>query len=699
MGLRDTVARIKSARVQGVQGDAVPGVPTAAGRPKSDRAAVVGEGPTTASALATAATTAVAPAPWVASEDADAGVAAAGVAANVSLGSQVTITQGGLRQNIERRRQAVAAAASAPSVPLRSTQPASLTDDSWLFPSLSRPKRSPQPAPLAAAAGPAAQGGTTAGTAAASEGGNGGGEGAGTARAAQQTQQAEQDLLERERSLAKAAVVLGLSPDRGRLGAGGGTAAAMEDDLFDFDATEALRAQRAQRQQGAGGGRASGRARQAGQQKQQQQLGAEDQGGGQGDLDGDGPGHRGGGGAGSARKGRAAQGGRRGRQGKAGKQSAGEGEGGGRGAAASRGRKRKAVGAQQAEHAGEAGAAGGSQASGAPRGKAPGGGGKRVRKGAAAQRPGAGDDGVDDGEDESSEAAAAESALLSGLDSLLLQGAAGGRGTATGAAGGAGGAGTAGRHDAAGTAAAVAAAGAEGGVGVARPNLANAPSGGADEPLVMRADEDGNDYPEDGPEEGLFLEVCVPAPMHPGPALSQLALPVPQLALPVPACTAEEGLFLEVSVPATINRYLRGYQRDGVRFLYRQYCRGTGGILADDMGLGKTVQCVAFCAAVLGKAGNADDAVYPQLPRLNRIQAPADGGEVADLDDYAPDYTDPSPVLIVCPTSVLKNWEREFQTWGSFRVALCHSKTRDTALASVMAGKTEIMVTSPGMFR
>ena len=40
---------------------------------------------------------------------------------------------------------------------------------------------------------------------------------------------------------------------------------------------------------------------------------------------------------------------------------------------------------------------------------------------------------------------------------------------------------------------------------------------------------------------------------------------------------------------------------------------------------GKTVQCVAFCAAVLGKMGNAEDAVYPQIPRLNRIQAPADG--------------------------------------------------------------------------
>ena len=39
-------------------------------------------------------------------------------------------------------------------------------------------------------------------------------------------------------------------------------------------------------------------------------------------------------------------------------------------------------------------------------------------------------------------------------------------------------------------------------------------------------------------------------------------------------------------MPASINRYLREYQRDGIRFLHSLYARGLGGILADDMGLG-----------------------------------------------------------------------------------------------------------------
>lgn len=43
-------------------------------------------------------------------------------------------------------------------------------------------------------------------------------------------------------------------------------------------------------------------------------------------------------------------------------------------------------------------------------------------------------------------------------------------------------------------------------------------------------------------------------------------------------------------VPYTINRYLRDYQREGIRFIYNNYIHSRGCILGDDMGLGKTVQ-------------------------------------------------------------------------------------------------------------
>lgn len=41
------------------------------------------------------------------------------------------------------------------------------------------------------------------------------------------------------------------------------------------------------------------------------------------------------------------------------------------------------------------------------------------------------------------------------------------------------------------------------------------------------------------------------------------------------------GSELELTVPACINKYLRQYQRGGVRFLMRQYANNLGGFLAD----------------------------------------------------------------------------------------------------------------------
>jgi len=57
----------------------------------------------------------------------------------------------------------------------------------------------------------------------------------------------------------------------------------------------------------------------------------------------------------------------------------------------------------------------------------------------------------------------------------------------------------------------------------------------------------------------------------------------------------------EDSVPYTINRYLRDYQREGIRFIYNNYISSYGCILGDDMGLGKTVQVQRTWAAKLIK--------------------------------------------------------------------------------------------------
>ncbi|MDE5833315.1 MAG: DEAD/DEAH box helicase [Desulfovibrio sp.] len=77
-----------------------------------------------------------------------------------------------------------------------------------------------------------------------------------------------------------------------------------------------------------------------------------------------------------------------------------------------------------------------------------------------------------------------------------------------------------------------------------------------------------------------------------------------------------------VSAPAGLRASLRGYQGQGLAYLNFLSEYGFGGILADEMGLGKTVQTLAF--------------IQYMVERKSR-----------------------GPNLIVVPTSVLPNWERE----------------------------------------
>ena len=76
------------------------------------------------------------------------------------------------------------------------------------------------------------------------------------------------------------------------------------------------------------------------------------------------------------------------------------------------------------------------------------------------------------------------------------------------------------------------------------------------------------------------------------------------------------------SVPPTIFNTLRDYQKSGVQWLLDQASASLGGILADEMGLGKTLQTLALIAALRSR--------FPD-----------------------------QPCLVVCPKSLLGNWEAE----------------------------------------
>lgn len=83
----------------------------------------------------------------------------------------------------------------------------------------------------------------------------------------------------------------------------------------------------------------------------------------------------------------------------------------------------------------------------------------------------------------------------------------------------------------------------------------------------------------------------------------------------------------DFEVPKALRGVLRGYQKTGYRWLKTLDSCGFGGILADDMGLGKTIQIIAL---ILEEAGKKTGAVS----------------------------------LIVCPASLVYNWEYEFRTFA-----------------------------------
>lgn len=94
--------------------------------------------------------------------------------------------------------------------------------------------------------------------------------------------------------------------------------------------------------------------------------------------------------------------------------------------------------------------------------------------------------------------------------------------------------------------------------------------------------------------------------------------------------------------PRGLKATLRPYQEQGLSWLRFIHEIGSGGVLADDMGLGKTVQTIAL---LLSLHGNKDSG--------------------------------PIKALIVAPTSVVTNWQREIERFApTLKVALWHGAAR-----------------------
>ncbi|MGW0210423.1 DEAD/DEAH box helicase [Streptomyces sp. NPDC003233] len=110
-------------------------------------------------------------------------------------------------------------------------------------------------------------------------------------------------------------------------------------------------------------------------------------------------------------------------------------------------------------------------------------------------------------------------------------------------------------------------------------------------------------------------------PVTAGGALEQLRARIAEPEAGPDAASATAGQ------PAMLAATLRGYQLRGLIWLDRMISLGLGCCLADDMGLGKTITLISL--------------------HLRRHERSAHG-----------------PTLVVCPTSLLGNWEREVQRFA-----------------------------------
>ena len=115
-----------------------------------------------------------------------------------------------------------------------------------------------------------------------------------------------------------------------------------------------------------------------------------------------------------------------------------------------------------------------------------------------------------------------------------------------------------------------------------------------------------------------------------------------------------------VKINPSFTGILRRYQEDGVNFLVHCTERGFGACLADDMGLGKTPQTIAWIL---------------WLHENNRQK---------------------NPFLLICPMSVVGNWEREFLRFSPvLRIWIHHgsSRIKDEAFRHLLTDYDVIITT------
>lgn len=118
----------------------------------------------------------------------------------------------------------------------------------------------------------------------------------------------------------------------------------------------------------------------------------------------------------------------------------------------------------------------------------------------------------------------------------------------------------------------------------------------------------------------------------------------------------------EIPVPETVAALMRPYQRRGVNWLHYLARNGFGGILADEMGLGKTLQTL----------------IYLQHRKVTGLSK--------------------APSLVVCPTSLVRNWVDECAKFTpEIQTLLLHGNKRQSQFKRI--AEHDLIITSYALLR
>lgn len=132
----------------------------------------------------------------------------------------------------------------------------------------------------------------------------------------------------------------------------------------------------------------------------------------------------------------------------------------------------------------------------------------------------------------------------------------------------------------------------------------------------------------------------------------------------------EVGALEAAPVRPGFDAILRTYQRIGVAWLWHLYRHKLGGILADEMGLGKTLQALALIECIRNK----------------------------DTLQQSSGQASPQPALVVCPASLVENWQREAARFTPNLKTIKHHGSK-RAKEPVVLEECDMVITSYGTLR